>query len=677
MLSLAVSISNARPAHSAGFTTLTPAAQADVRRRLFRCGVATSLDRLLRLLLSRRGDQEGLGAAGVACSAPGDRATARLLAAILCVGAAAGHGVVPLLPPPVARGSSRTGGSSSKSSGSGSSRNSGGGSSSRSTGGDGGSCAHGNGTDADGGGCSAEGAHHQLGLLHTLSKQAGVLSRELQEARGLEEDVSGVQGVQGSGASVGGEGRRGVGDGPSQLLTALCAAMGEVGPTGEGASLWAAAATGATAEGQQQQGMRGGAVCWQGEAWGGGEARETLALAARAACSLGTSLAWALAADVAAAAAAEGLGMTGAEEGTDEGEGGVKGAVEGEGKGVPDAPRVRRASLKAVGRVLYCMVHLWRDPSALCTAQLLACQPHRLPAAACALAATLPQSEDGDRSRMTLLSCISAIVVILSRHEALSGYARGWLAPPPLPPQQPGVSYGDGVEGGNGAVGGGGCGGGTGGGAGGGVGVQPDAACAGCLAAPLEAAMQQGLRLVPKLVVPALMLLRLAASSGGSGGHQKACEGAPGGSFQQYAASAAEFVLRVADDPAVLDTQEEPVLPDGTEASRLLLQGDTSAVGGHLPPAPPSGALPPPLALPPSLAGSFPHLRVCGNPRCTNFAEESEGSLPLKQCGGCRAVRYCGKDCQGAHWRGGHRAECRVLRLERGEAADQPGARGA
>ncbi len=67
------------------------------------------------------------------------------------------------------------------------------------------------------------------------------------------------------------------------------------------------------------------------------------------------------------------------------------------------------------------------------------------------------------------------------------------------------------------------------------------------------------------------------------------------------------------------------------------------------------------LALPPSRAGALPLLRVCGNPRCSNFGMECEGVLPLKQCGGCRAVRYCGADCQRAHWREGHRAECKAL----------------
>ncbi|KAG2500978.1 hypothetical protein HYH03_000800 [Edaphochlamys debaryana] len=51
-------------------------------------------------------------------------------------------------------------------------------------------------------------------------------------------------------------------------------------------------------------------------------------------------------------------------------------------------------------------------------------------------------------------------------------------------------------------------------------------------------------------------------------------------------------------------------------------------------------------------------LRVCGNPRCGVFAAGAEAELGLKQCGGCRAVRYCCSECQRQHWRGGHKAEC-------------------
>ncbi len=125
----------------------------------------------------------------------------------------------------------------------------------------------------------------------------------------------------------------------------------------------------------------------------------------------------------------------------------------------------------------------------------------------------------------------------------------------------------------------------------------------------------------------------------------------------------------------------EVPMPDGSSPSTLL-QAEGGGAGGMpaVPPPPvppaapvsppsplpaaPSTPLPPPLALPPSRQGALTRLRVCGNPRCSNFAGECEGVLPFKQCGGCRAVRYCGADCQRAHWREGHRAECKLLAAE-------------
>ncbi len=47
----------------------------------------------------------------------------------------------------------------------------------------------------------------------------------------------------------------------------------------------------------------------------------------------------------------------------------------------------------AIGKLLQCMVGWWHYPPLLPPAQLLACQPHRLLAGACALAAALPATE--------------------------------------------------------------------------------------------------------------------------------------------------------------------------------------------------------------------------------------------------------------------------------------------
>ncbi|GLC50626.1 hypothetical protein PLESTB_000400800 [Pleodorina starrii] len=51
-------------------------------------------------------------------------------------------------------------------------------------------------------------------------------------------------------------------------------------------------------------------------------------------------------------------------------------------------------------------------------------------------------------------------------------------------------------------------------------------------------------------------------------------------------------------------------------------------------------------------------LRTCANPACVNLEGDSEAGLRLAACGRCGAAWYCCGDCQTAHWRAGHRAEC-------------------
>ncbi len=53
-------------------------------------------------------------------------------------------------------------------------------------------------------------------------------------------------------------------------------------------------------------------------------------------------------------------------------------------------------------------------------------------------------------------------------------------------------------------------------------------------------------------------------------------------------------------------------------------------------------------------------VRLCGNPRCEALSGVSELAVPLGgACTRCRAVWYCGRGCQAAHWRaGGHREVC-------------------
>ena len=47
----------------------------------------------------------------------------------------------------------------------------------------------------------------------------------------------------------------------------------------------------------------------------------------------------------------------------------------------------------------------------------------------------------------------------------------------------------------------------------------------------------------------------------------------------------------------------------------------------------------------------------------------------LKVCEGCRNARYCGRQCQKAHWKQ-HKKECRRLMTERREQRQSSGWRG-
>ncbi len=149
------------------------------------------------------------------------------------------------------------------------------------------------------------------------------------------------------------------------------------------------------------------------EAWGvvsacECEAHEALALAARAASNLAALFAWQLAADVRTAADS---------------------AIQQDGKVVSEV-------LRAVGDLLFLLVGCCRHPAPLPPAQLLACQPHRLLAAACALAATAMAEEKKNKKRELrggkrhLCPGLACLLVALSSHEVLSGRVRGWLAPP-------------------------------------------------------------------------------------------------------------------------------------------------------------------------------------------------------------------------------------------------------
>ncbi len=453
-----------------------------------------------------------------------------------------------------------------------------------------------------------EAAGPQLGLLLTLSKRATMVARALEAGAGAGEG-------EGAGAQQQWVGRA------AEVLAVMTAAAGSL----EGCVRERVAAKAA---------VRAAAATGRGTGDGGGEecideVQEALALAARAASCLAAALAWRLATEMGTGAAAAG-GPTAARDWA-----------------------AWQAGTRAVCGVLACALRWWCDPPLLPPAQLLLCQPHRLLAAACTLAAALPvKTKKLGKHKQRLCALVASAAAVLASHVTLSGRARGWLAPPPAAAATSNDDSGSG----------------DGGGSQGSQGVEHEAdPCAGCLAAPLLALVRQAAGTAPSYAAHTAALLRAA------GGGEGTAAGEADGGFRRFAAAVAEAM--VADscrDAQPRGEFNEVPMPDGSSPSTLLhgeSEGDGARGVPPVPPPPPPasappGALPPPLALPPSRQGALPRLRVCGNSGCGNFAEESEGALPFKQCGGCRAVRYCGADCQRAHWREGHRAECKMLAAE-------------
>jgi len=50
-------------------------------------------------------------------------------------------------------------------------------------------------------------------------------------------------------------------------------------------------------------------------------------------------------------------------------------------------------------------------------------------------------------------------------------------------------------------------------------------------------------------------------------------------------------------------------------------------------------------------------MRPCANPLCINMRGCSEARLRVRRCGGCRAVRYCSRECQRSDFKR-HQGDC-------------------
>ena len=49
---------------------------------------------------------------------------------------------------------------------------------------------------------------------------------------------------------------------------------------------------------------------------------------------------------------------------------------------------------------------------------------------------------------------------------------------------------------------------------------------------------------------------------------------------------------------------------------------------------------------------------LCWYPECPTFSGASEADVPMERCSACKVARYCGRACQAAHWKAGHKQEC-------------------
>ena len=56
------------------------------------------------------------------------------------------------------------------------------------------------------------------------------------------------------------------------------------------------------------------------------------------------------------------------------------------------------------------------------------------------------------------------------------------------------------------------------------------------------------------------------------------------------------------------------------------------------------------------------HIKTALIPRtCAACASVEATARTYKKCAGCNAVRYCGAECQRAHWKTVHKGECKEL----------------
>ncbi|KAG2431543.1 hypothetical protein HXX76_009557 [Chlamydomonas incerta] len=154
---------------------------------------------------------------------------------------------------------------------------------------------------------------------------------------------------------------------------------------------------------------------------------------------------------------------------------------------------------------------------------------------------------------------------------------------------------------------------------------------------------------------------------GGGVDHTPACEALHQLRTRAMVATQAELragylggpIARAANVPRVVDQLlgELSPLEVTTEAEAVAAEAEALAAGS-------SSA---------AMATASKWTLLCCATRCTNLAGRSEAELPLQACGSCKAVRYCGRACQAAHWRAGHKEACGALKGKGGAGAGAGG----
>ncbi|KAG2499987.1 hypothetical protein HYH03_002269 [Edaphochlamys debaryana] len=307
----------------------------------------------------------------------------------------------------------------------------------------------------------------------------------------------------------------------------------------------------------------------------------------------------------------------------------------------PDSPPLPALTWMGAGAVLAdCFDHvsaLCSAPGSQAPARLLACQPHRLIAAACKLlVAWRPAGGDPkeveQRGRMQRALAITAMR--LAAHPSLSARVRRWLVT-----SGPSEFEAAGVEDEAGAAA-----------AADEEEADEEEAEHGCL----EQLWIEGWRSSNGWGVAGgsffslpFALLRLAQGDG------------PGGRWAADAAFRSSALELLGWAVRAEGGGSEP-LPQLLQWLLRSRGGESSSEAARAATAALCAPLPPLLSVPPE-GRALLKLRVCGFPGCASFGGRSEAGLELRKCGGCRAVRYCGPDCQRAHWGQGHRVECRAM----------------